>query len=161
MATNCTFKNATIPVIICWNTSGKHSINLVVHKYTYYFPPLLSMLVSRVCLGKNVFQINIERKGKEKLARVSTIYYDWDCLCCSERCNLWKRTILKVDVERCNMSLDLRNHNLKLYWKSIYCILPSSFIFFCFFSFCHFAFFSLELWLVRLSNILILRFTAR
>ena len=31
------------------------------------------MLVSRVCLGKNVFQINIERKGKEKLASVSTI----------------------------------------------------------------------------------------
>ena len=132
MATNCTYKNGTIPVINCWNTSGKHSINLVVHKYTYCFPPLPSMLVSRVCLGINVFQINNERKGKEKLASVSTIYYDRDCLCCSERCNLWKRAILKVDVERCNMSLDLRNHNLKLYWESIYCILPSTFIFFCF-----------------------------
>ena len=80
------------------------------------------MLVSRVCLGIKVFQINIERKGKEKLASVSTIYYDRDCLCCSKRCNLWKRTILKVDVERCSMSLDLRNHNLKLYWvRSISC----------------------------------------
>ena len=31
------------------------------------------MLVSRVYLGINVFQINIERKGKENLASVSTI----------------------------------------------------------------------------------------
>ena len=30
------------------------------------------MLVSRVYLGINVFQINIERKGKENLASVST-----------------------------------------------------------------------------------------
>ena len=31
------------------------------------------MLVSRVCLGINVFDVNIERKGKENLASVSTI----------------------------------------------------------------------------------------
>ena len=31
------------------------------------------MLVSRVCSGINVFLINIERKGNEKLASVSTI----------------------------------------------------------------------------------------
>ena len=31
------------------------------------------MLVSRVYLGINVFQINIEREGKENLASVSTI----------------------------------------------------------------------------------------
>ena len=37
------------------------------------FPPLPSMLVSRICLGINVYQINIEREGKENLVRVSTI----------------------------------------------------------------------------------------
>ena len=31
------------------------------------------MLVSRVCLGINVFDVNIEREGKENLASVSTI----------------------------------------------------------------------------------------
>ena len=31
------------------------------------------MLVSRVCLGINVFDVNIEREGKEDLASVSTI----------------------------------------------------------------------------------------
>ena len=53
--------------------SGKHNIKLVVHKYIYYFPPLPTLLVSRVCLGINVFQIKIERKGKKKVASVSTI----------------------------------------------------------------------------------------
>ena len=31
------------------------------------------MLVSRVCLGINVFDVNIEREGKENVASVSTI----------------------------------------------------------------------------------------
>ena len=31
------------------------------------------MLVSRVCLGINVFDVNIEREGKENLASISTI----------------------------------------------------------------------------------------
>ena len=31
------------------------------------------MLVSRVCLGINVFDVNIEREGKENPASVSTI----------------------------------------------------------------------------------------
>ena len=48
-------------------------MNLVGLKNTYYFPPLSSMLASRVCLGTNVFQINIERTRKKKLASVSTI----------------------------------------------------------------------------------------
>ena len=39
----------------------------------YYFPPLPPMLVSRVFLGINVFEINIEGEGKEQLASVSTI----------------------------------------------------------------------------------------
>ena len=30
-------------------------------------------LVSRVCLGINVFDVNIERKGKEHVASVSTV----------------------------------------------------------------------------------------
>ena len=31
------------------------------------------MLVSHIYLGRNVFQINIEKEGKEKLASVTTI----------------------------------------------------------------------------------------
>ena len=42
-------------------------------EYTYYYPPLPAILVSRVFLGINVFEINIEEEGKEKLASVSTI----------------------------------------------------------------------------------------
>ena len=37
------------------------------------FPPPPAMLVSCVCLGINVFEINIGREGKEKFASVSTI----------------------------------------------------------------------------------------
>ena len=33
----------------------------------------IETLVARVCLGINVFEINIERERKEKLASVSTI----------------------------------------------------------------------------------------
>ena len=39
----------------------------------YYFPRLPAILVSRVFLGINVFEINIEEEGKEQLASVSTI----------------------------------------------------------------------------------------
>ena len=66
------FLSFTISVIIFWNTSRKYNINLVVHKYTYCVPPLPSMLFHAFALDINVFHINIERKGKEKLASVST-----------------------------------------------------------------------------------------
>ena len=46
---------------------------VIVSKTVHCFPPLPSMLVSRVCLGINVFQVNIEREGKENLVSVSTI----------------------------------------------------------------------------------------
>ena len=63
----------TIPIIIYWNTSGKHNINLVVIHLLLPFPSLPSMLVSGVCLGINVIQINIEKEGKGKLASVTSI----------------------------------------------------------------------------------------
>ena len=64
---------ATIAVIICWNTFGKHNINLFASWTQVLLPSVPSMLVSRVHLGINVFQINIESEGKESLASVSTI----------------------------------------------------------------------------------------
>ena len=37
------------------------------------FPPLPALLVSRVCLGTNVLEINIEAEGKKNFESVSTI----------------------------------------------------------------------------------------
>ena len=43
------------------------------HILSRFFPPPPLVLVSHVCLGVNVFHINIEREGKENLASVSKI----------------------------------------------------------------------------------------
>ena len=61
LRTPCVFiyynATTTIPVISCWNTSGKHNINLFVSWLQALIPSpsIPSMLVSRVCLGINVF----------------------------------------------------------------------------------------------------------
>ena len=39
----------------------------------YSVRPVPAMLVSGVCLGTNVFEINVEREGKKKFASVSKI----------------------------------------------------------------------------------------
>ena len=39
----------------------------------YCVPPVAAVLVSGVCLGTNIFEINIEREGKKKFASVSKI----------------------------------------------------------------------------------------
>ena len=51
-----------------------HDINLVV-SWTHVLPsaPSRNVGFTRVCLGINVFEINIERGGKKKFASVSTI----------------------------------------------------------------------------------------
>jgi len=58
----------SIQVIICWNAPGKHNIlkrsRFMNARIATLRLPL--MLVSRVCLGINVFDVNIEREGKEK-----------------------------------------------------------------------------------------------
>ena len=43
------------------------------HMLSRFFPSPSLVLVSHVCLGVNVFQINIEREGEENLASVSKI----------------------------------------------------------------------------------------
>ena len=59
--------NAT-QVIICWNAPGKHNIlkrsRFVNARIAALRLPL--MLVSRVCLGIDVFDVKIEREAKEK-----------------------------------------------------------------------------------------------
>ena len=64
---------ATIPIIMCWNTSRKHNINLVISWIHVLCPSCSRNVVSGVCLGTNVFEINIESDGKKKFASVSKI----------------------------------------------------------------------------------------
>ena len=64
----------TIAVIILLKHFRKtQHIKLFVSWTQVLLPSLPSMLVSRAYLGINVCQINMERKGKENLASVSTI----------------------------------------------------------------------------------------
>ena len=61
-----TSRRPMIPFIICWSTAGNHEMSLVLSWiHVSRFPPLPAMLVSRVCLGTNVLEINIEAEGKK------------------------------------------------------------------------------------------------
>ena len=72
------------------------------------------MLVSRVCLGINVFQINIERKVKEKLASVSTI------MTRIVGKKFWPRRLQRLDEIHADRSFLLRNQEEDkrgFYWQ--------------------------------------------